>query len=262
MRWARVAHRINSTKVLEDEKVAHLCLRDLVGGLQAEQNVDLIVEVAHPNVIRDHGLDFLECAHLFCGSPTCFSDAQVEQSIREAAKKRACFVPSGALWGAVDIGKMADRGTLTELSVTMAKHPSHLFLEGELKAALQRYVADQSDTKPHILWKGPVRALCPLAPNNVNTMACAALAAHNLGFDKTVGCLVADKSLEAHVVTIELFGPPVNEDGDRFHLITTRHNPAKTGARTGNATFASFLSSLLAACKMMQGQSIKGIQFC
>jgi hypothetical protein len=26
--------------------------------------------------------------------------------------------------------------------------------------------------------------LCPLAPNNVNTMACAALAAHNLGFDK------------------------------------------------------------------------------
>ena len=39
---------------------------------------------------------------------------------------------------------------------------------------------------------GPVRELCPLAPNNVNTMACAAIAAHNLGFDGVMGCLVAD----------------------------------------------------------------------
>lgn len=39
---------------------------------------------------------------------------------------------------------------------------------------------------------GSVRELCPLAPNNVNTMAAAAIAAHNLGFDKTQGCIVAD----------------------------------------------------------------------
>ncbi len=39
---------------------------------------------------------------------------------------------------------------------------------------------------------GPVRGLCPLAPNNVNTMAAAAIAAHNLGFDKVTGCLIAD----------------------------------------------------------------------
>ena len=39
---------------------------------------------------------------------------------------------------------------------------------------------------------GCIRDLCPLAPNNVNTMAAAALAAHNLGFDKTQGCIVAD----------------------------------------------------------------------
>ena len=39
---------------------------------------------------------------------------------------------------------------------------------------------------------GPVRALCPLAPHNVNTMAAAAIAAHNLGFDKVQGQLVSD----------------------------------------------------------------------
>jgi len=40
---------------------------------------------------------------------------------------------------------------------------------------------------------GSVRQLCPMAPNNVNTMACAAIAAHNLGFDQVQGCLVADR---------------------------------------------------------------------
>lgn len=41
-------------------------------------------------------------------------------------------------------------------------------------------------------FSGPIRELCSLAPNNVNTMAAAALAAHNLGFDKAQGCIVAD----------------------------------------------------------------------
>jgi hypothetical protein len=103
---------------------------------------------------------------------------------------------------------MADRGNLAALTgkgllsvvelqalhptmavgaVTMAKHPSHLQLEGTLRETLERYVADTANSEPCVLWKGPVRDLCPLAPNNVNTMACGALAAHNLSFDKTVG---------------------------------------------------------------------------
>ena len=43
-----------------------------------------------------------------------------------------------------------------------------------------------------MLFLGPVRDLCPLAPNNVNTMAVASIAAHNLGFDGVQGCLIAD----------------------------------------------------------------------
>ena len=39
---------------------------------------------------------------------------------------------------------------------------------------------------------GPVRGLCPLAPNNVNTMAGGAIAAHTLGFDGVIARLVAD----------------------------------------------------------------------
>ena len=49
------------------------------------------------------------------------------------------------------------------------------------------------------MYEGPVRGLCPLAPNNVNTMACGALA--GLGLDRTTGVLVADASLNTHEVS-------------------------------------------------------------
>ena len=55
------------------------------------------------------------------------------------------------------------------------------------------------------LYHGPVRALCPLAPNNVNTMAAAAVAATGLGFDGTMGRLVADPGGEDwHTVQVGL----------------------------------------------------------
>jgi len=54
----------------------------------------------------------------------------------------------------------------------------------------------------YIVYSGPLRALCPLAPNNVNTMACAAIAGHTVGFDGLQAELIADDSLQAHVSTL------------------------------------------------------------
>jgi len=61
----------------------------------------------------------------------------------------------------------------------MTKHPSCLKLNGELKL-LNDSMVDKAVT----LYDGPVRQLCPLAPNNINTMAVASMAACNLGMDK------------------------------------------------------------------------------
>ena len=47
-----------------------------------------------------------------------------------------------------------------------------------------------------VLYDGPIRDLAPLAPNNVNTMAAAALAAPNLGFDGVQARLVVDPDLQ------------------------------------------------------------------
>lgn len=150
---------------------------------------------------------------------------------------------------------MADRGTLRELTVTMAKAPHHLKLQGII---LERMEARLATGLPgeFVLYEGPVRALCGLAPNNVNTMAAAALAAHTLGFDSTAARLVMDPELEAHVVTVEVVGP-AQAGAAPFKLVATRFNPAAAGAVTGDATYAAFLSSALEA-----GGRGHGVHFC
>eukprot|EP00053_Salpingoeca_punica_P020527 m.211812 g.211812 ORF g.211812 m.211812 type:complete len:290 (+) comp18969_c0_seq1:337-1206(+) len=219
----------------------------------ASRNADLIIEVAHPCISKQYGARFLAAADYMVGSPTALADQAVEASLRAAAANslgHGLYVPSGAFWGADDIQRMSERGTLKALSVTMKKHPSSFKLEGDLatKNAANAGVAGEV-----VLFDGPVRELCPLAPNNVNTMACAAFAAANLGFDVVRGRLISDNSLEAHIVEIEAVGP----GSPPFVVKTVRYNPAKVGAVTGDATYSSFVSSMVRA----HGRGA-GVHFC
>ncbi len=205
-----------------------------------QHKVDLVIEVAHPCVIAGLGLLELGC-DVFVGSPTAFAEG--DWPIPENV---ACYVPVGALWGAEDILKM--KANIATLTVTMAKHPEHLrSVIGPVRARLDAYIEDEKATGPCELYHGPVKALCPLAPNNVNTLACAALVGP--GFDATTGILVADKNLTGHhVVTVQV----VSKGG--LEVTTVRRNPAKLGAVTGSATFASFFASLLRAHSKPKGQ--------
>nr|CAB3223762.1 putative L-aspartate dehydrogenase [Phallusia mammillata] len=215
---------------------------------------DLIVEVAHPNISKQYGATFLSIADYFIGSPTALADEAVKTELEKSAKqyKHGVYIPSGAFWGAQDIQKMAILGTLATLKVTMKKHPS-AFRVLEPLESLNKSVKDQ----PVVLFEGSVGDLCPLAPNNVNTMAVAAIAAHNLGFNKVKGCLISDPSLGGwHIVEIEARGK-VTDSGECFSVITTRKNPSSPGFVTGKATFCSFCASLLRA----RGQGV-GIHMC
>ncbi|XP_072026436.1 aspartate dehydrogenase domain-containing protein-like [Amphiura filiformis] len=209
----------------------------------AERKPDLIVEVAHPVISGQYGESFLMHADYMVGSPTALADQAVEDKLRAAAKHHGLYIPSGAFWGGNDIQKMADRGSLKGLRVTMRKHPSSFKLNSPLKEK-----NDEIEDKQVVLYDGPVRALCPLAPNNVNTMAAACMAAHNLGFDKVQGCIVSDPELtDWHFVEVEVTGPGDVQAGKAFTVSTIRKNPAKVGAVTGSATYASFLSSMIGA---------------
>lgn len=111
------------------------------------------------------------------------ADEEVEQELRYAANKHGhnIHVAIGALWGGHDLKRLAEMGTLDKVEITMHFHPKAIRLpEGSELTPKQPNVAET-------LYKGPVRRLCSLAPNNVNTMATAAIV--GLGFDRTIGIL-------------------------------------------------------------------------
>ncbi|XP_068779531.1 uncharacterized protein [Struthio camelus] len=177
------------------------------------------------------------------GSPTALADPDTERRLRAAAERggHTLYVPRGALWGCEDIQRMDATGTLAALQVTMTKAPQSFRLEGELR---ERLAAVMAAGGPGVLYEGPVRPLCALAPNNVNTMAAACVAAPRLGFDGVRARLVADPSVpDWHVVEVEVTG--VGEQGRALRVTSARRNPATPGAVTGTATRHAFWSSLL-----------------
>ncbi|XP_053461630.1 aspartate dehydrogenase domain-containing protein isoform X1 [Nycticebus coucang] len=155
-----------------------------------ERHPDLVVEVAHPQIIHESGAQILHHANLLVGSPSALADQITERQLLEASHYwgHSVFVARGALWGTEDITRLDAAGGLQSLRVTMATHPDGFRLEGPLAAA-------HSIGPRTVLYEGPVRGLCPFAPQNSNTMAAAALAAPNLGFDRVIGVLVADLRL-------------------------------------------------------------------
>ncbi|XP_014809526.1 PREDICTED: uncharacterized protein LOC106894983 [Calidris pugnax] len=178
------------------------------------------------------------------GSPTALADPETERRLRGAAQRggHTLYVPRGALWGCEDIRRMDQAGTLASLKVTMTKAPQSFRLEGWLQ---ERLVAAVASGGRVVLYEGPLRPLCPLAPNNVNTMAAAAVAAPSLGFDGVQACLVADPSVpDWHIVEVEVTSK--EEDGRALKVTSTRRNPAPRGAVTGRATRHTFWSSLRA----------------
>jgi aspartate dehydrogenase len=244
-------------KVLAFPGTAPGLLLPELSALAAAGPLDLIIEVCHPAVTAQYGAALLAHAPLFLGSPTALADAPLEAALRRAsaASAHALYVPSGALWGAGDLAKMGAAGSLAGLKVTMKKHPASLQLEGGApRAALEAAVAAGAAGET-VLYQGPVRALALCAPNNTNTMAAAALAAANLGFDGTQCCLISDPALTAHVVIVEAEGRP-GPDGQCFSCRTVRFNPAPPGAVTGAATFASFFASLRLAAQARKGGGV------
>lgn len=150
---------------------------------------DLVIEVAHPDITKQFGAEILSYCDYFVGSPSVLADRQLEAKLYEVLNKsnKRVFVPNGALWGSQDIRRMSNVGKLKALEIEMRFHPHSLKLCGNL-AVLNAQVNLTAVT----LYEGPIRELCSLAPNNTNTMACAAISGYSLGFDKVIGRLVSD----------------------------------------------------------------------
>lgn len=239
--WARDALKLRALP-------PQLILHDLADA--ARSHVDLVVEVAHADVITAAGAAILGAGvDLLVGSPTALADAALEAALRGAAPRggRArLLVVYGALWGAGDIARLGDAGRVAALTVEMRKHPASLAgVRGRLAEALA--AGPPPGGGAWTLYDGPVRALAAHAPSNVNTMAAAALAVPELGFDGVRGVLVADAALSAHVIIVTLEGPRGPGGAPGLAVRTERVAPAPPGAVTSSATLGSFWASVKVA---------------
>ena len=227
----------------------------LAGWVAQHGAPDMVVEVSHPEHVARHGEQILAHSDLFAASVSALADPRTAARLAGAASGNSgghgLYLPAGAAWGVEDVARMNSAATLEALSVTMSFHADALRVAEPLATSLAAYLDDDGAREPLVLFEGFVAELAPLAPNNVNTMACLALAGARLGPQGTRARLVAHKHDHAHIVEIDVAGP------DGFEVRTRRRNPAKPGAVTGKQTYHSFMASLLAA-----GGAGNGIHFC
>lgn len=193
----------------------------------ADRQVDLIVELAHPDVTRQHGEAFLATTDYMPLSVTAFADAALNDRLQAtalAAGKRI-FIPHGAVIGLDALEEGRDQWE--EVSIRMEKPVRSLDLSAD-----PDHEVDQI-TERTTLFEGSAREICPLYPRNVNSHAAVALA--GIGFDRTTSVLIADPNLETSIIDITARGGGVDVN-------IRRENPM--AGVSGVLTLMSVLSSV------------------
>jgi aspartate dehydrogenase len=162
---------------------------------------DAVAECAGHEAVRAHGQRVLESgADLLVTSVGAFTDSTLLDRLLATAKANACrlILPSAGI-GALDILSSAAVGGLESVSVTVRKDPS------AWKGTVAEKLIDlDALEKPHIVFDGPVREGARLYPQNVNISAAAAIA--GLGLDRTRLVIVADPTIDTHIVELEAHG--------------------------------------------------------
>ncbi len=151
--------------------------------------VDLVVEVAHADLVKAIAPALVERSDLLLFSVTSLADDSFRESLRRRAVEcgHRVYLPHGAIAG---VDGLVDAGqTLRSVTVTTTKHPKSLGLA--------------PDTN-QVVYEGPTREACARFPRNVNVHATIALA--GLGFDRTTSRIVADPSVNTNSHVIEVQG--------------------------------------------------------
>ncbi len=191
---------------------------------------DLIVEAAHPDISRAHAAAFLERCDYMPLSVTALADDALRARLVDAAERSGhhLILPRGALVGADAL--LAWRHMWRDVTITFRKHPANIDLASVKRRA-------QDITTETVIFDGPVRAIAPLFPRNVNTMVTCALA--TIGLDRCRGRMIADPALDHAVAEVEAWG----RDGS--YLTIVKRQPM-VGV-SGTEMFASTLRSVLKA---------------
>jgi len=192
-----------------------------------ERHVDLVVEAAHPEAVREFAPDIIKQADLLTFSLTAFADDSFRKHMVERAEaaNRFVYIPHGAVLG-LD-GLQDGREVIDAVSITTVKHPRNLGLENEAAG------------EPVTIYEGSTRGACYKFPRNVNVHAAVALA--GIGFDRTISKIVSDQQTDRMAHTIQVKGK-----GLQWELCMESY---ATGTVTGSYTPESVYQTVKRLCR-------------
>lgn len=159
-----------------------------------KRTVDLVVEVANSQAVRDFGPRILKKSDFLIFSLCSLANKSLQQEMESTARKSGTiiYIPHGAIVG-LD-GIRDGRKVIEEVHITTTKNPRNLDIGAQSKEV----------TQPTVLYEGPTRGACYRFPKNVNTHASIALA--GLGLDKTQSKIIADPNTNKMTHIVEVVG--------------------------------------------------------
>lgn len=204
--------------------------------MEAAANLDLIIELAHPDVTKEWGEKILQLTDYMPCSVGALADEKLKKNLLLTGNKsgKRLLVPHGAVVGIDNIYEA--RENWEEVTITFRKPPGAIELE------------EEPEGKETILFEGPVREIAEKFPRNVNAMVACALA--SVGPDKAMARMIADRRLD-NVLRGEF--EFTGKDGSWLSI--TKEEPAVGVSSSGMVT--SILGSVMRALH----QSPAGIIF-
>lgn len=208
-------------------------------GLLAAAPVDLIVEAASQDAVRDNALAILQNRKdLMIMSVGALLDESILDIIIEGCNdfKKSVYLPSGAIVGLDGIRAVKDE--LESITITTTKSPRSL--KGAKFFETSSMDLDKIE-KPTVIFDGIAQDAVRLFPANINVAALLSLA--GLGSKKTMVRIIADPSTDknTHEIIAEgKFG--------RFS-IKVENVPSQANPKTSRLAILSAIECLKAVCK-------------
>jgi aspartate dehydrogenase len=170
--------------------------------LLSSHSVNIVVEAASQNAVRDDGLSILQNKRDFMiMSVGALLDESIYDILYDACDhfKKTIYLPSGAIAG-LD-GLKSIKNELESVSITTTKHPRSL--KGAKFFENSDIDLDSIDS-PTIIFEGNARDAVSLFPANINVAALVSLS--GIGSDKTNVKIIADPNTDKNTHHIEAIG--------------------------------------------------------
>ena len=170
--------------------------------LLSSHSVNIVVEAASQNAVRDDGLSILQNKRDFMiMSVGALLDESIYDILYDACDhfKKTIYLPSGAIAG-LD-GLKSIKGELESVSITTTKHPRSL--KGAKFFETSKINLDSINSST-VIFEGTARDAVSLFPANINVAALVSLS--GIGSDKTSVKIIADPNTDKNTHHIEATG--------------------------------------------------------